>query len=114
MASINENKYFLQLLAYDTNYKQNVIALKEINEDQCKLLKNIANDVLEEYIHLNSQQFKTLLQYKNFIRKLGREKVIKVVLSKNLPAIIELAKLVLTNLKYVQKLVSVPIEEWEN
>ena len=76
---------FLQLLAYGNNYKQNVVVLKEINQNHYKLLKNIANDVLQEIIPLNSQQFKTLLQYKNFIRKLGRERVSKTILIKNLP-----------------------------
>ena len=66
-------------------------------------MKNIANDVLDEIIPLNSQQYKILVQYKNFIRKLGREKVSKTLLSKNLQAIKELAKLVINGNETCEK-----------
>ena len=66
-------------------------------------MKNIANDVLDEIIPLNSQQYKILVQYKNFIRKLGREKVSKTLLSKNLQVIKELAKLVINGNETCEK-----------
>ena len=94
MADINDQNYFLQLLVYSNNQKQILAILKEIDDIQYLLLKNITNDVLDEIIPLNSQQYKILVQYKNFIRKLGREKVSKILLAKNLHAIKELAKLV--------------------
>ena len=36
MASIEDHKYFLQLLVYGNNHKQNLVALKQINEEQHK------------------------------------------------------------------------------
>ena len=103
MANVENHKYFLQLLVYSSNQKQNLALLKQIDNNQYKILKNIANDVLDEIIPLNSQQYKILVQYKNFIRKLGREKVSKTLLSKNLQAIKELAKLVINGNETCEK-----------
>ena len=103
MASIEDQKYFLQLLVYGDNQKQVSATLKEINEIQYAMLKNIANDVLDEIIPLNCKQYRILVQYKNFIRKLGREKVSKTVLAKNLHAIKELAKLVINGNETCEK-----------
>ena len=95
MPSIEENKYFLQMLVFGANQKQSLALLKEINPEQHKLLKTIANDVLDEIIPLTSQQYKSLVPHKNFIRKLGREKVSKAVLIKNFIAVRKLASLVI-------------------
>ena len=103
MASIEDHKCFLQLLVYGNNHKQNLVALKQINEEQYKCSKNIANDILEEIIPLNSQEFKILIHYKNFIRKLGRDTVSKTLLAKNLSVIIELAKIVLKDYEECKK-----------
>ena len=103
MANVENHKYFLQLLVYSSNQKQNLALLKQIDNNQYKILKNIANDVLDEIIPLNSQQYKILVQYKNFIRKLGREKVSKTLLTKNLQAIKELAKLVINGNETCEK-----------
>ena len=103
MANVENHKYFLQLLVYSSNQKQNLALLKQIDNNQYKILKNIANDVLDKIIPLNSQQYKILVQYKNFIRKLGREKVSKTLLIKNLQAIKELAKLVINGNETCEK-----------
>ena len=103
MADIENQKYFLQLLVYNNNKKQNLAILKEIDNNQYTILKDIANDVLDEIIPLNSQQYKILVQYKTFIRKLGREKVSKSLLTKNLQAIKELAKLIINGNETCEK-----------
>ena len=61
MANVENHKYFLQLLVYSSNQKQNLALLKQIDNNQYKILKNIANDVLDEIIPLNSQQYKILV-----------------------------------------------------
>ena len=58
---------------------------------------------MEEIIPLNIQEFKILIQYKNFIRKLGRDTVSKTLLAKNLSAITELAKIVLKDYEECKK-----------
>ena len=50
MANIEDQKYFLQLLVYGNNHKQVLATLKEINDIQYTMLKNIANDVLDDII----------------------------------------------------------------
>ena len=57
MANIEDQKYFLQLLVYGYNHKQVLATLKGINDIQYTMLKNIANDVLDEIILLNSEQY---------------------------------------------------------
>ena len=90
MADIENQKYFLQLLVYNNNKKTKSSYFKRkliiINIHQ---YTDIANDVLDEIIPLNSQQYKILVQYKTFIRKLGREKVSKSLLTNNLQVIKE-------------------------
>ena len=103
MANIEDQKYFLQLLVYGNNHKQVSATLKEINDIQYTMLKNIANDVLDDIIPLNSEQYTILVQYKNFIRKLGRQKVSKTVLAKHLHAIKELAKLFINDHEVCKK-----------
>ena len=103
MADIENQKYFLQLLVYNDNKKQNLAIVKEIDNNQYTILKDIANDVLDEIIPLNSQQYKILVQYKTFIRKLGREKVSKSLLTKNLQVIKELAKLIINGNETCEK-----------
>ena len=55
MANIEDQKYFLQLLVYGNNHKKVLATLKEINDIQYTLLKNIANDILDEIIPLNTK-----------------------------------------------------------
>ena len=59
--------------------------------------------MLDEIIPLNSQQYKILVQYKTFIRKLGREKVSKSLLTKDLQVIKELAKLIINGNETCEK-----------
>ena len=95
MTSVDQQKYFLLLLAHGDDINLQYTILKHMNDRQLTLLKNIANDVLDEIIPLNTKQFKILVHYKDFIRKLGRGTASKRVIQKNLHAIQELAKLVI-------------------
>ena len=95
MTSIKDNSYLTNLLALSENDKQIKAVLKVLTGNQIKLFKNIANDVLNEIIPLNEHQYNVLIQYKNFIRKLGRDKVTPNQLSRNFLAVKELSKLVL-------------------
>ena len=95
MTSIKGNSYLINLLALSENDKQIKAVLKVLTDNQIKLFKNIANDVLNKIIPLNEHQYNVLIQYKNFIRKLGRDKVTLNQLSRNFLAVKELSKLVL-------------------
>ena len=94
MGDIEREKHFFSFLLNSTNVKQNNALLKNITHSQYSLLQTFANDILEESLPLNSQQFKKLAQYKDFIRKLGRTKVSSTVLIKNIEAINSIAKIV--------------------
>ena len=77
------DQYFLQLLAKGTNRKQNTSILKFIDKQQYNTLKEIACNILNEVIPLNSNQFNSLRRHKTFIRNLGKGKASKTQLVKN-------------------------------
>ena len=58
-----------------------------MTSSQYSVLQTLANDILEEDLPLNTRIFKKLVQYKDFIRKLGRSRVSSAVLIKNIEAI---------------------------
>ena len=94
MGDIEREKHFFLFLLNNANVKQNNALLRNITHSQYSLLQTFANDILEESLPLNSQQFKKLVQYKDFIRKLGRTKVSSTVLIRNIEAIKSIAKIV--------------------
>lgn len=94
MGDIEKEKHFFLFLLNNANVKQNNALLRNITHSQYSLLQTFANDILEESLPLNSQQFKKLVQYKDFIRKLGRTKVSSTVLIRNIEAIKSITKIV--------------------
>ena len=94
MDDIEREKYFFLFLLNNTNVKQNNVLLRNITHSQYSLLQTFANDILDESLPLNSQQFKKLVQYKDFIRKLSRTKVSSAVLIRNIQAINSIADIV--------------------
>ena len=70
MSGIQNEKYFLLFLLHNTNRKQTFSILKTITNSQYLLLQSFANDILDEIIPLNAMQYRKLVQYKDFIRKL--------------------------------------------
>ena len=94
MADIESEKHFFLFLLNNSNVKQNNALLRNITHLQYSLLQTFANDILDECLPLNSRQFKKLVQYKDFIRKLGRSKVSSTVLIKNIQAITSIINIV--------------------
>ena len=60
MDDIEREKYFFLFLLNNTNVKQNNALLRNITQSQYSLLQTFANDILDESLPLNSQQFKKL------------------------------------------------------
>ena len=56
---------FLQLLAYAKDQKQKKKIIRFINKSQFKVVKNIAQKILNGDIHLKNNQFR-ILKNKNF------------------------------------------------
>ena len=67
----NISSYFYSIIQIK---RQSTSILKTITNSQYSLLKSFANDILDEMIPSNSMQFKKLVQYKDFIRKLSGRK----------------------------------------
>lgn len=93
MSQIEQHKFFLEYLSATSNKQQNQMLLKYIDRYQEKVLQEIASDILQEVIPLNTGQYKTLLPHKTFIRALARGKVSRNLLSKKLNVVISLAKI---------------------
>lgn len=84
---MQSEKYFFLFLLENSNVKQNNVFIRNMTSSQYSILQSLANDILEEDLPLNTRQFKKLVQYKDFIRKLGRSRVSSTVLIKNIEAI---------------------------
>ena len=87
MCEIEHEKYYFLFLLENSNIKQNNVLIRSMTSSQYSVLQTLANDILEEDLPLNTRQFKKLVQYKDFIRKLGRSRVSSAVLIKNIEAI---------------------------
>ena len=87
MCEIESEKYFFLFLLENSNVKQNNVFIRHMTSSQYSILQSLANDILEEDLPLNTRQFKKLVQYKDFIRKLGQSRVRSTVLIKNIEAI---------------------------
>lgn len=94
MGDIENEKHFFLFLLNNSNIKQNRMLLRNITNGQFLLLQSFANDILEERLPLNSEQFKKLVQYKNFIRKLGRLRVSNTNLVQNIEAVTSILNIV--------------------
>ena len=73
---------FLQLLAFakDQKQKKNIL-IRFINRSQLKVVKNIAQKILNGDIHLKNKDFHILKNKKLFLRKLSQGKIkIKIYL----------------------------------
>ena len=66
---------FLQLLAYAKDQKQKKNIIRFINKSQFKVVKNIAQKILNGDIHLKNNQFRILKNKKLFLRKLSQGKI---------------------------------------
>ena len=66
---------FLQLLAYTKDQKQKKKIIRFINKSQFKVVKNIAQKILNGDIHLKNNQFRILKNKKLFLRKLSQGKI---------------------------------------
>ena len=78
------DKYFFLLLVNSTNKNQKLSLLKSISPSQYTILKEITFKILNEIIVVNTKQLRKLKKNKNFIRKLGYNKVSGQVLAKKL------------------------------
>lgn len=97
MSEIEKHKFFLEYLSAASNKQQNQMLLKYIDRHQEKALQEIATNILQEVIPLNTSQYKTLLPHKTFIRALSRGKVSRNLLSKKFTIVTYLAKIALTH-----------------
>ena len=66
---------FLQLLAFAKDQKQKKNIIRFINKSQLKVVKNIAQKILNGDIHLKNNQFCILKNKKLFLRKLSQGKI---------------------------------------
>ena len=66
---------FLQLLAYAKDQKQKKKIIRFINKSQLKVVKNIAQKILNGDIHLKNKEFHFLKKKKLFLRKLSQGKI---------------------------------------
>ena len=103
MSGIENEKYFLLFLLHNSNKRQSTSILKTITNSQYSLLKSFAYDILDEMIPLNSMQFKKLVQYKDFIRKLSGRKVSPVTLSRNIECIKAIISVILNEYEVCNK-----------
>ena len=71
MCEIEHEKYYFLFLLENSNIKQNNVLIRSMTSSQYSVLQTLANDILEEDLPLNTRQSKKLVQYKDFIRKLG-------------------------------------------
>ena len=103
MSGIENEKYFLLFLLHNSNKRQSTPILKTITNSQYSLLKSFANYILDVMIPLNSMQFKKLVQYKDFIRKLSGRKVSPATLSRNIECIKAIISVVLNEYEVCNK-----------
>ena len=66
---------FLQLLAFAKDQKQKKKIIRFINRSQLKVVKNIAQKILNRDIHLKNKEFHILKNKKLFLRKLSQGKI---------------------------------------
>ena len=66
---------FLQLLAFAKDQKQKKNIIRFINRSQLKVVKNIAQKILNGDIHLKNKDFNILKNKKLFLRKLSQGKI---------------------------------------
>ena len=94
MTSLKQD-YFLHLLAYSNNKKQLLAVLKNLNNDEKVKLSSISSDILQERLPITAYQFKALLPYKVFIRKLSTGRVSVALLCRNLTTISKISEIYL-------------------
>ena len=87
------DNYFFLFLVNSTNKNQKLSLLKSITPSQYKILKEITFKILNEIIFVNTKQLRKLKKHKNFIRKLGYNKVTRQVLAKNYSIVIEIVQI---------------------
>ena len=66
---------FLQLLAFAKDQKQKKNIIRSINRSQLKVVKNIAQKILNGDFHLKNKEFHILKNKKLFLRKLSQGKI---------------------------------------
>ena len=104
-SNMNEiDKYFFLLLVNITNKNQKLSLLKSISPSQYKILKEITFKILNEIIVVNTKQLRKLKKHKNFIRKLGYNKVSGQVLAKNYSIVIEIVQIGLEEYEICSKI----------
>lgn len=70
-----EENNFLQLLAFAKDQKQKKNIIKFINRSQLKVVKNIAQKILNGDIHLKKKEFNILMNKKLFLRKISQGQI---------------------------------------
>ena len=99
---------FLQLLAFakDQNQKKNIIRF--INRSQLKVVKNIAQKILNGDIHLKNKEFHILKNKKLFLRKLSQGKIKITDLPREYTVVCYIVKLALQHNEICPKISSHP------
>ena len=95
MNSIQNHKYFLQILVNSSNKKQNTKILKFIDKEQLKILQQISKNILDGNIPLTSNEFHDLSHHKIFLRKLRSGKISKKIFIQKYSVICKLVEIFL-------------------
>lgn len=88
-------RYFLCFIAHNTNYAQVQNVLKNVDKQQYKVLCEIAVNILESVIDIDSTSLEKLKPHKLIIRKLADRRLSKASLAREASVIAELVRLTL-------------------
>ena len=99
---------FLQLLAFAKDQKQKKNIIRFINRSQLKVVKNIAQKILNRDIHLKNKEFHILKNKKLFLRKLSQGKIKITDLPREYTVVCYIVKLALQNNEICPKICSHP------
>ena len=99
---------FLQLLAFAKDQKQKKNIIRFINRSQLKVVKNIAQKILNGDIHLKNKDFHILKNKKLFLRKLSQGKIKITDLPREYTVVCYIVKLALQHNEICPKISSRP------
>ena len=99
---------FLQLLAFAKDQKQRKNIIRFINRSQLKVVKNIAQKILNGDIHLKNKEFHILKNKKLFLRKLSQGKIKITDLPREYTVVCYIVKLALQHNEICPKISSHP------
>ena len=90
MTTRNNAKWMPFFLAHNSDIGQNIAVVEYMGPAQMALFQKAANDILQGKIPLNSNQFRRLFHFQDFIRKLGRGELSPKQLGRKIFALIEI------------------------